>query len=267
MSVKKLQQNMWWGEHWFSPLETKVWRIGARSIAIKRCAQEWTIWNNQESNETNLPIVLNEPTAQDTFVDKNCSRYVLANTQDSLIIEPSLADRAMIVKPGIALNIAPGESIVMYVSTPIWLTILIPGEEVPVADIALWRPSDSWFGPSTMHGDLCYSKYTTARLEIEALEYREHRAITKVHLKNEQDSSMKVERLNIPMPALNMYADPQGRFWTDDVSIVQKQEHGKAVSDLEHTLPEREASLVLVSKSREMSKKASFLSSIRSFVD
>lgn len=261
------EKQIWWGEHYFALAETKVWRIGTRSVAIKRCAKEWQLWNNQEHQEVNKPIVLDTLKAHESFDDKVCSRYVLASTGEALIIEPSLADRAMIVKPGIPFSISPGEKVVVYVSTPIWMTVLVPGKEVPLADIAFWRPSDSWFGPSTMNGDLCYSKYTDARLDEGALVSRGYRATTKVSLQNDQETGLTVERLNIPVPALKLYVDAMGRFWTDDISIVQTHEHNKSISQLVQSIPKRGASLKMVSESREMSKKSSFLSSIRSLVD
>jgi hypothetical protein len=75
-----------------------------------------------------------------------------------MIIEPSLADRAMIATLNKPIVVLPGEEIKVFISTPLWMTILVPQRKVPVADILFWRPTDSWFGPSTMTGDLCYSK-------------------------------------------------------------------------------------------------------------
>lgn len=257
----------WWGEFSFTPSETKCWRIKDRLIAIKRGSREWTIWNNQTATEMDLAIAVNKPKSRESFEDIEFSRYLLGDTTDTLIIEPSLADRAVVVRPNRPLVVMPQEKINLYVSTPIWVTVLIPERDVPMADIPFWRPSDSWFGPSTMSGDLCYSKYTDAKLDIERLEKRSHRASTMVTIKNDQDKPLTIERLNIPVPALKLYVNQDGEFWTDQVSILQRFEHNKSISHVRHSPPENIQLMELVSESRELSKKASFLSSIASLVD
>jgi hypothetical protein len=99
------------------------------------------------------------------------------------------------------------------------------------------------------------------------LEKRPHRASTMVTLKNKQDEPLRVERLNLPVPALKLYISQDGDFWSDQVSILQIKEHGKSISHVRHNPPEKTLSLELVSESRELSNKPSFLSSIKSLVD
>ncbi|WJG09114.1 DUF432 domain-containing protein [Aliiglaciecola sp. LCG003] len=257
----------WWGEFNFNLAQTRCWRIAERVIAIKRSGHEWTIWNKETEFELDKPILTGAPKATESFQDVDFNRYMLSNTSETLIIEPSLADRAMVARPSRPFIIMPEEEIKIYVSTPLWMTILIPHREVPIADIPFWRPSDSWFGPNTMKGDICYSKYTDAKMDRSLLEKRSHRASTMVILKNAQEEPLKIERLNLPVPALKLYVDQDGEFWTDQISILQRMEHAKSVSHVRHTPPEDIQNMLQVSESRELSKKSSFLSSIKSLVD
>lgn len=259
----------WWGEFEFEFEigETKCWRIGDRFIAIRRNQQEWTIWNKETDTELQKLISVNEPETNESFDSVDYKRYVLSSTTKQLVVEPSLADRAMVVRPSKPLVVLPGEDITVYISTPLWMTILVPQQKVPIADIPFWRPSDSWFGPSTMAGDLCYSKYTDAKMDMQNLEKRSHRASTMVTIKNASESPLNIERINLPVPALKVYEDENGEFWTDHVSILQKMEHAKPISHIRHLPPENVAKMKLVSESRELSNKTSFLSSIKSLID
>lgn len=257
----------WWGEFEFSPDEIKCWHIGDRSIAIKRGAHEWTVWNKETDSELNAALDVSNITSNETFKDVDFQRFMVRQTDSKLVIEPSLADRAMIARPSKPIVVMPNENITLYVSTPLWMTILLPQQEAPMADIPFWRPSDSWFGTSTMQGDICYSKYTDAKMDKNLLEKRSHRASTMVTLKNDQDEPLSIQRLNLPVPALKVYVDDQGEFWTDQVNILQRTEHSKPVSHLRHSPPEQIQLMEQVSESRELSKKPSFLSSIKNLVD
>jgi hypothetical protein len=257
----------WWGEFEFTLDETKCWRIDERLIAIRRTTHEWTIWNKETESELHTPIVINKPEPTESFDNVDYRRYVLGSTSEQIIIEPSLADRAMIARPSKPLVVLPGEEIKVFISTPLWMTILVPQREVPIADIPFWRPSDSWFGPSTITGDLCYSKYTDAKIDEQQLEKTSHRASTEVTLKNDLEEPLHIERINLPMPALKLYINDEGEFWTDRVFILQKLEHSKSVSRIRQLPPDNMATMRQVSESRELSKKTSFSLSIKSLVD
>lgn len=256
----------WYGEHQFSLKQTACWQVGERLIAIKRGDREWTIWNKETPDDLNQPITVNtriEPTALEVAP---YSRYMVTKTSDTLMIEPSLADRAVVATPSTPLVVMPQETIEVYVSTPLWMSIFIAETDMLIADIPFWRPSDSWFGPSTMKGDLCYSKYTDARVDLTQLEQHSCRAITEVSLRNDLHEPLKVEKLNLPVPSLKLYVNQKSEFWTDRVSIVQREEHGKSISLVTQSLPTGMEDDDEVFESRELSKKPSFLSSIKNLV-
>jgi hypothetical protein len=256
----------WWGDFHFTVDDVKSWQLGARSISIKRRNQEWTIWDNTTDTEEDEPLVIVDNVDEQSLIDVACSRILVTKTSDTLTIEPSLADRAMIVRPSRPLIVLPDEKIQVYISTPIWFTVLLTGRDLPLKDIPFWRPSDSWFGPSTMEGDLCYSKYTDAKIDKEHLLKRAHRANTRVSIKNNHEEPLVIERLNLPVPAFKLYVDESGEFWTDQISIVQNIEHAKPVSHIEQSQPDNWQNMSVVSESRELSTKASFLSSIKNLI-
>lgn len=256
----------WFGVTQFELSQTKCWQIGERFIALKRLEREWTLWNQETSTETNDPIVLVEealPEPEDLVAP---SRFMVSETSDTIHVEPSLADRAVVAKPSSPLVVLPKQRIDVYVSTPLWLSLFVGNSNQLIADIPLWRPSDSWFGPSTMEGDLCYAKYTDAKTDLSLLTKYSGRAITEVSLHNEQSTPLVVEKLNIPTPALKLYINQQGEAWTQKVAIVQSEERGRPVSHVSKSQPTHILDSDHQFESREMSVKPSFLSSIRSLV-
>lgn len=262
MSKKK----PWWGAFTFKLAEVKCWRIGDRVIAIKRGEHEWTVWNKETALEVDAPIAVGKLKADEHFFELATQRYMLKKTESVLTIEPSLADRAVIVQPNKPFFVAPKEEITIFVSTPLWMTVLIAGQELPILDIPFWRPSDTWFGPSTMKGDLCYSKYTDAKVNVDQLEIRAHRASTMVKIKNGQKEPLLIERLNLPVQALKLYRSESNELWTDQISILQITEQSKPISYVKHSPPENIESMELVSQSRELSEKSSFLSSVKNLI-
>ena len=258
--------NKWWGDFEFSNNEIISWKIGERQIAIKRCNFEWMVWNIETQNELNIPIQIQTNINEDEINSDVYSRHVLDKDIQSLSIEPSLADRAMIARPSVPLSIMPGQTIKMYISTPIWFTALLQNKSLPVFDVPFWRPSDTWFGPNTLTGDLCYSKYTDAKINFDKLEKNSNRAITVISIKNNDKAALKVERINIPVPLLRLYCDSENKLWTDKINIIQKTERGHPVSELRHSAPDNVAELTLVADSRITSSKESILASIKNLV-
>lgn len=261
------QTQLWWGTFKFDMTETKCWRVGQRTIAIERDMHEWSIWNKETPKEETKLITVTPKGIHETFKDSELKRYMTNQTSNVLVIEPSLADRSMTVRPAKPFVIMPEQEVQVYISTPLWMTVMLPETQIPIADMPFWRPSDSWFGPSTMHGDICYSKNTDAKTDRNKLETRSHRANSIITIKNAHDEPLTVERMSLPVPALKLYVDDSGMFWTDQVSILQEVEHNKPISHVRHSPPKVKSHIVRVSESRELSSKTSFLSTLISLID
>lgn len=264
--MAKIKNTSWWGEFDFALNQTKCWRIGERTVFIRRSEKEWTVWNKECVNENNEAIVVDDIESEEPIDKLSSERFILSNTSKKLFVEPSLADRAMVVRPSKPIIVMPGEQAKLFISTPLWMTLSIEDKDAPMVDIPFWRPSDSWFGATTMSGDLCYSKYTDAKLNADNLEIRSHRASTLVTVLNDQDENLLIQRLNLPVPLLKVYANENNQFWTDQVNIVQSNEHSMAVSHISHSPPEHFKSLTQVSESRELSNKSSLMSSIKNLI-
>jgi hypothetical protein len=83
------------------------------------------------------------------------------------------------------------------------------------------RLSDTWFGPSTREGELCYAARTHARNHLEQVPRRPHRAVTPVKVRNEAATLLPIEKLSLPVPMLSVYGDPQGGLWSEEVHLTR----------------------------------------------
>ncbi|WP_339723642.1 hypothetical protein [uncultured Paraglaciecola sp.] len=257
----------WWGEVSLALDEVKVWGLGKRMIAIQRLPKEWVIWNKESDSESTSQITVKSLKTANTFSDPPYSRHLVNQTTDTINISPMLADRPIVARPATSLNILPGEHIELYISSPLWFLMKLKNKTSPIVDIPFLRPSDSWFGPSTMEGELCYAKYTDARVNLLQIEKRGHRAITPVLIKNQHTETLVIERINLPAPFLALYADENQDFWTQEVEITYHSDSDKTGLRLKRSPPDKgTGNMTLVSDARQISDNRHFVKSIKSLL-
>ncbi len=175
-----------------------------------------------------------EPTP---FLPDSSVRFLLkATTGNPLTLEPHLADRAVVSRPLAPTELPPRHSTTLLVSTPLW--VRLRSGESQLAELPTARLSDTWFGPNTRHGELCYAAHTRARLRLENSADSPFRALTPVTITNNGGDNLKLDRINVPVTHLSLYCDGQ-RFWTSAIAInrernlisanVQIDEHAPAL--------------------------------------
>jgi hypothetical protein len=257
----------WWGKTSFNDGEIKIWTIGDRKIAIQRLAKEWLVWNEETSFESTAAINLKGLKTINTLGEHPFSRHLFTQTDEHLNISLLMADRAIVARPASKLNIPPGQHVALYVSTPLWFVGKQDNCEFPIVDLPFWRPSDSWFGSSTMVGELCYAKYTEARVDLANLKKRPHRAITSVLINNQHDEPLTIERINLPAPFLGLYANAENQFWSDQIEITHnsnKDKSGLKINKL--PLIEKQSNLEVISTARIELSDNHFIRSIKSLL-
>ncbi len=138
----------------------------------------------------------------------------------------------------------------LFVSTPLWLVLRPADGGAPLLELPTWRPSDTWFGPSTRHGVLAYASRTRAHLESAAVLQSPVRAITRVTVLNHAPDLLRVERLNLPVPQLALFEDDRGRLWTDSVRVERLDDGTIADAVIEAGAPSAAPSPVRVAEPR-----------------
>jgi len=83
-----------------------------------------------------------------------------------------------IARPLTPFNLVVDEKVRPHVSSPLWPELAAESANMVLPELAIQRPSDTSFGPSTREGELCCASATHCRLNIDELPQRPHRAIT-----------------------------------------------------------------------------------------
>jgi hypothetical protein len=148
---------------------------------------------------------------------ENVDRYVIAGKSEEIVLSPALADRPVVTSSEKLLSVPPGEEAVVYVSSPLWVRIEAGKPGKLLCEVPVFRPSDTWFGPDTTEGELCYASRTFHRVRLEDVPVRPHRATTAVKIKNRAGSMLALERMQVPVAHLALFRAGDGHLWTQDV--------------------------------------------------
>ena len=178
------------GKFWFGSFEVDqdsagLWTVGPFTLWALRAADEWQIASrggsdgSAEVSAVEIPAPSGGPPP-----NSELHRYGYSRSPAEISLLPLLGDRPVVFSAESPLLLPSREEITLYVSTPAWVEVAIGDPPVTVMETPLQRPSDTWFGPDTMRGELCYAVRTSARLRLERLPVRPHRVFSMVHIVN-----------------------------------------------------------------------------------
>ena len=249
----------WWGKFKLDENKASCWKIACSSLTLIRRSREWRLIRARvdclEDHEVEYTSDIDW--SKDTDDDAEIIRYGMTATSPEVNIVPMLADRMVVVRPEIPFNILGGQKVTIFVGTPIWVNVETGKNKVKLSEAPVERMSDTWFGPSTVEGLLCYASKTMGVMDIEDVKKHRHRAITVLNIENEGKEAMYIERLNVPVKNLALYADSDGYFWSDSVRITLNPE--KSASDFKISgKPEIAGKLEPVSAAREKIQSSLF---------
>jgi len=218
---------VWWGDFSFDDNDAARWRVGPSTLWIYRSAQAWhvitlesddALADSAESNDP-APIEQTELSMDDLPRDAVVSRYSFQSADSVCRLHPVLADRAVVVRPDIPLYVLPDERVTLYVSTPLWIRVEVGASSRLLQEVPSFRPSDTWFGPSTREGELCYAGKTAGRLRLQDLPRRLHRAITPIHVRNFGADALHIDRVQVPVQYLSLFEGKDHFLWTQAVTL------------------------------------------------
>lgn len=197
---------------------TTLYRMGKLLLAIKREPKQWLVAHKY------IEEFEDETLSEEWPQDSSWTRHVFSATHDTLELRPALPDRSVVSRPKNAFYLQPMEQASIFISTPLWVQLYVHGDETKLSEVSTQRLSDTWFGPNTLSGELCYATETHARIALEELSILPHKAITEVRLENQTSSPLLVERINLPAPFLKLYRDVTGDFRTESLSVKRTED-------------------------------------------
>lgn len=149
------------------------------------------------------------------FSDMSDMRYPI---QGALATQQRLSTRPVVARPNQPLHLPAEASTTLYVGTNLWFCVN-RGDDT-LLDIPVARLSDTWFGPDTQTGEVCYACQTKARRSMEGVRANPYKAITPIEIRNQDSTPLLIDRINIPVPNLTLYRG-EDRCWTSALSITR----------------------------------------------
>jgi hypothetical protein len=210
----------WWQTRAVPEGRTLHLTLGPLDLAIGRSRPTWLI-RIERQPEADSESRLKSRVAR-RLPEPYDERFVQAADDDSIRLEPVLADRSIVIRPRQPIHLPGHEEITLYLSTPVYLRILAGSPPVLLREVPSLILSDTWFGPSTQEGELCYAGRTQARYRIEELPLRPHRAITPLLIRNRADTILPLEKISLPVPMLSLYGAADASLWTQRVTLVRE---------------------------------------------
>ncbi|MBN1292078.1 MAG: hypothetical protein JXB48_09595 [Candidatus Latescibacteria bacterium] len=253
MVYKNRPDLVWWGTY-SVPLNTVGrWSIGPSTFWIERMSNEWKIIYETGDNELDTFLDVSLPFTQsvETVPKAVITRFGVTDTDETIMLTPALADRPVVIHSETPFYVLPNQNISFYVSSPVWIIIKTGNPPVKIIDMPVFRPSDTWFGPSTMEGELCYASKSYGRLKLEDIQFRPHRAVTVVLLKNQTNQSILLKSLNLPVRTLSLYESEDGYLWTQPVTLEMKRDSDSADLEIKPRAPKEAKKPKIICEPRE----------------
>ncbi len=263
---------------WWSTVSLDVqtggrWAVGPSTLWLYRTDREWRLVHRPSpdagaadplSNRSDVTMPLSEadmaPVLDTDDPAVHTSRYSFGDTEPRIALRPALADRPVVSRPEHPLYVPPEESVTLYLSTALWIQITLPDSERKLQEVPSFRMSDTWFGPSTVDGELCYATRTAGRLRLDALPRRDHRAVTPLRIRNTAADPLALERVQLPTQHLALYTASGGRLWTQAVTMTHSADREGADVQVRSGLPADAKAAERLQEPRETTKKSLFTS-------
>jgi hypothetical protein len=191
-------------------------------VRIAHLSGEWRIRHHSGDDPLEDTVCLAEPISETAGEDEadEVLRFARSSDESEITLRPALADLPIVSHPTDPFFVLPGDEAQLFVSTPLRLGLRI-GATRELCELPIVRPSDTWVGATTGDGEAAYSSRTSCRLRLEDLPFRPHRAVTVVHVRNRAADPLRLERITVAVPHLSLYASPEGRLWTESITLTR----------------------------------------------
>lgn len=213
----------WWGDFVLDEKVTGFWQIGPLQLWVSNLEHEWRIHTLTGKNTLDTTLKVEVPSNHPPDPDAEISRFSFLKMATSLTLSPLLADRAIVVKPEVPFYVPPGEEATLYVSTPLWVKLSLK-KTGKLIELPTYRPSDTWFGSSTLVGELCYASRTVGHLDLDELILLPHRAVTPIRIRNRADNPLLLERIKLPVQYLSVHKSTINRVWTEQLTLTRQED-------------------------------------------
>jgi hypothetical protein len=227
--VTEPKRERWWGEREVPEGSGLRLAIGPLRLWVQRSTREWRIASVRGDDRVDPSLEVAPMGSEDEPPEEaQPERVAATETSSALHVRVGLPDRPVVVRPEVPLRLLSGHEATFYCRFPLWLILGQGTDGQEILRVPAYRPSDTFFGPSTIEGELCYALRTRAHADISALPVIPFRIVSCIHVRNRGGDALAVERIKLPTDQLTLYGGDEGWLGTDDVR-VDREEDGSTV--------------------------------------
>ncbi len=241
---------VWWTPHTVPVGHHLEMVLGPLRLSLGHDVDEWRVQHEsmpEEAASDQVTIDIGPGLAE-----RPGERYVIGGEDASrLALRPQLADRSVVIRPRQPVFLLSGQQVTLYLSTPIWVRLEVGQAGALLTELPVIRLSDTWFGPSTREGEICYAGRTHARHHIDELPRRAHRAITPLHIHNKANSPLSLEKFSLPVPMLSLFGAADGSLWTQRLTLTRENQSDLAAVRIDPRPADYAAGLELLARPRQ----------------
>ena len=214
----------WWGSFELGLGSAARWRVGPLILTVTHLRNEWRVCRgtSDDPGDRSRDVDLGRQPV-DPAPGELVTRYAATDGVDTLRLTPILPDRSVVTRPEQALTVPGRARGSMFVGSPLFLRLEEAEGPTLLEELPAFRPKLTWWGPNAREGVVCHASRTAGRLRLEDVVNHPHRVVTEVEIVNRAASPLKVERLNLPVRRLSVYADQQGELWTESVTLERSE--------------------------------------------
>jgi len=196
------KHELWWGSFLIEEDQSRFFKIGNLVTCVDRFNQKWHITTYHEGEQ---PFK--------TFA---------AQATNEITLKPILPNRALLSLLDRPCYIPVGETLLIYISVPLWIQISAGNPPTTLDEFATETLADTWFGKNTLVGELCYDNPIHGSPRLEDLPHDATHAIIPVSIENRSRETLLLHELKIPLSYLSIYSDQQNRLWTEQLHMYQE---------------------------------------------
>ena len=269
MLMEATPAHPWWTTYTLDHDHGGQWQIGPSTLWIFHAEHEWRMAHQQAADSlmsestVRAPIPVSEwPAVVDPDIPSDqIFRFSAQDDEATVTLKPMLADRPVVARPENAIYVPSGAEVTLYISTPLWIHLTLGA--MATHEVPSFRPSDTWFGPSTREGELCYAARTTGRFRLADLPMRPHRAVTPLVVQNAASDQLLLERVQIPMQHLALYETDDHVLWSQAVTLHREEDVEGAQVRVKSGAPPDAADATRVTEPREPLKQNLVMSTFK----
>lgn len=241
----------WWGEVRVEQGQTVRWQVGPLVLWLQRLEGEWRIFRLRHDDPLLDSVDIARAVPETDIADEaTIERFAFGGASPLLDIGVRLPDRPIVSRPEHPFHIPPGEEVLLFLGSPLWISVATAKPARRLFDMPVFRPSDTWFGPTTTEGELCYASRTLGLLRVEDAPRCPHRCITAVTIRNRADDELSLDRVKLPVGLLDVFVADDGRLWTNDVLLERREEGEHARLSVSRKAPARAPSPRMLTEAR-----------------